>query len=611
MYRTFKKILALLTTSERRRICRLFAAILIMAFIEVAGAASIMPFMAVLASPELIESNRWLALVYQYGEFGSPNVFMMYLGLAVLLTLIFSNAFTALTIRSMFFFTRTIECSLSSRLVAHYAQRPYLFFVSRNSADLSKNVLTEVSQVVTCVISPAIEIVAKIVVCVFMLVLLVVVEPILAAAMVMLFGGIYVGLYSMVKRRLARSGQVRVNMNRRRYQVTAELFGGIKELMVLGREDDFISRYARAAKVFAATQADFQIISQLPRYALETLVFGGLLLIILYFLAFRGGVTHALPLMALYAMAGYRIMPAMQYIFRAMTQLRFYLPAVDVLYDDLMSHDRVTEPLYGKTGDKPFAFRHEIEVRNVRMTYPGASIPALNDISVKISKGSMVAFVGTTGSGKTTLVDVILGLLQPDVGEILVDGKPLVRECVHAWRNRIGYVPQQIFLADDTVERNIALGVPEGLIDSVAIERAARIANIHDLMTSFVKGYETVIGERGVRLSGGQRQRIGIARALYHDPDLLIMDEGTSALDGMTEEAVMEAIDNLAHEKTIILIAHRLTTVRKCDRIYHLEDGCAMSAGTYDELIASSEQFRAMAHITSLHKLDKNKEFSI
>jgi len=596
MLKTAKKISALLTTKDRQRMLWISCAILVMAFIEVIGVASIMPFMAVLASPELIESNRWLQWVYRLGAFGTAHTFLMFLGVSVLTILIFSNVFTALTTRGIVRFTRRLDCSLSSRLVADYVRRPYLFFVSRNSADLNKNILTEVSQVVSGVIFPSIEMSAKIVVSFFMVALLVAVEPMLAVVMVVFIGGIYSGLYAAVKHRIAKSGQIRVKMNRQRYQVTSELFGGIKEIMALGREADFTHRFSIAANSYAATQADFQMISQLPRYALETLVFGGLLFIILYYMAVRGSVANALPLMALYAMAGYRIMPAMQYVFRSVTQIRFYLPAVDILYNDFRSLE-----LGHEDDKKEFVIKYDygIELRCVDFKYPGAQSKALSNVSVVIPKNSTVAFVGSTGSGKTTLVDVILGLLEPISGSVMVDGKELDREHIRVWRNKIGYVPQHIFLADDTVERNIAFGISQDEISCEVVENAARIANIRDFVRGLEKGFNTVIGERGVRLSGGQRQRIGIARALYHDPDILIMDEGTSALDGMTEKAVMQAIDNLAHDKTIILIAHRLTTVRYCDQIYHLEGGRIVNSGTYDELMSSSAMFRAMAQAAS------------
>jgi len=600
MLELIKKIKPLFSPEERRRLYWLFVPILMMAFIQVLGVASIMPFIAVLASPSMIETNRWLRWAYDAFNFSSPHNYLVCLGLAVLIVLVFSSALSALTTRAILRFTHTLSHSLSTRLVVDYVNRPYLFFAARNSADLNKNVLTEVQQVVTGMILPAIEMMAKIIVSICLITLLVVVEPLLAIVMTLLLGSVYYAFYAIVRKRLAKSGDVRVVMNRARYKVAAELFGGIKEIMVLGREADFTQRFKEAAKGYSMTQADLQVIAQLPRYALEVLVFGGLLIIILYYLMLRGSVAPALPLMALYAMAGYRIMPALQYIFQAGTRMKFYLPAIDALYEDTLgdrwrsSHDK---------GDEPdIVFNNEVELSNVTFSYPGSLSCAVRNVSIRIQRNSTTALVGPTGSGKTTLVDLILGLLETSSGSVLVDGKELDRKSRYAWCRNIGYVPQQIFLADESLQRNIAFGVQERQIDQEAVERAAQIANINDFILSLERGYGTVIGERGIRLSGGQRQRIGIARALYHDPDILIMDEGTSALDGMTEEAVMQALDNLGHEKTILLIAHRLSTVRQCDRIYYLENGMIVSEGTYDELIATSDKFRAMARLTTINK---------
>lgn len=592
---TLKQICSILDPIERQKMYRLFVSILVMAGIEVVGVASIMPFMVVLASPERIESSRWLSLAYRYGGFNSQGAFLICLGFAVLAILIFSNAFTAYTTRSIYLFARMLEYALSTRLVIEYVQRPYLFFVSRNSSNLSKNVLMEVAQVVINVILPSIEILARIVVSLFMIALLVAVQPMLALVMVLLFGSINTVLYALVRRRLAKSGGYRIAMNKRRVQIITELFTGIKELMVLGRERYFIDRYQAAAKGFAAAQADYQIIAQLPRYALETIVFGGFLLIVLILLMVRGSVAQALPMLALYAMAGYRLMPAMQQIFRSAAQIKYFLPTVDTLYNDFADVVPAEAGRLTSLNEHAVSFEREIEALDVSVTYPGAAASSLNSVSLTIMKGSAIAFVGATGSGKTTLVDAIVGLVPPTAGRVLIDGKVLDVDRMRSWRRMVGYVPQQIFLADDTIEHNIALGIPDAEINKVAVERAARIANLHEFTQTLDKGYSTIIGERGVRLSGGQRQRIGIARAMYHDPSLLILDEGTSALDGITEDAIMQAIANLPQETTVIIIAHRLVTVRACDRIYLMDDGRIIDSGNYDELLNSSQLFQKLA----------------
>jgi ABC-type multidrug transport system fused ATPase/permease subunit len=307
-----------------------------------------------------------------------------------------------------------------------------------------------------------------------------------------------------------------------------------------------------------------------------------------------GGFENTLPIVALYAFVGYRLMPALQQIYGAVTYLRFAGPAINILHADLISLHKIDSQ---EANVKPMIFNQAITLTNIVYSYPNAPQSTLKGINLSIPARSTIAFVGTTGSGKTTSVDVILGLLEPQEGSLKVDGQVISDANRRQWQSTIGYVPQQIYLSDDTVVANIAFGVSLKDVDLKAVERAAMVANLHDFVTNTLpQGYSTKVGERGVRLSGGQRQRIGIARALYHNPQVLILDEATSALDGLTEQAVMDAVNNLGHEMTIILIAHRLSTVRQCDQIFVLESGKVGAAGTYEELISSSQHFAAMAN---------------
>jgi ABC-type multidrug transport system fused ATPase/permease subunit len=331
----------------------------------------------------------------------------------------------------------------------------------------------------------------------------------------------------------------------------------------------------------------------MPRFVLEVIAFGGMLLVVLYLMAQSSSFAGALPIIALYAFAGYRLMPALQQIYGAVTQLKFAGPALNALHTDLMelspveSYDEVVDPV---------PLNKCIELKNIVYQYPNANAPALNGINLNIPARSTVGLVGSTGSGKTTTVDLILCLLQPCAGTLCIDGQVVNASNRLQWQKSIGYVPQQIYLADDTLSANIAFGFAPEMVDQRAVERAAKIANLHDfVIQNMPLGYGTKVGERGVRLSGGQRQRIGIARALYNNPSVLILDEATSALDNLTEQAVMEAVHNLSHSITIILIAHRLTTVRECDQIYLLENGVVKANGSFEELLEKSDQFRAMA----------------
>ncbi|MDX1429795.1 MAG: ATP-binding cassette domain-containing protein, partial [Rhodothermales bacterium] len=307
----------------------------------------------------------------------------------------------------------------------------------------------------------------------------------------------------------------------------------------------------------------------------------------------------SLPIIGLYAFAGIRLFPATQTIYQNIARMRVGKPALDALYEDLNQQPqeaaRIAESV--RHLDQTPLLENALELRNISFRYPDSEWTAINGLSLRIDARTTVAFVGRTGSGKTTLSDIVLGLLHPVEGQVIVDGKEIGPENLRHWQSRIGYVPQDIFLSDDTVRNNIAFGLPDGEIDQEAVERAARLAELHDFVVSALpKGYDTMVGERGIRLSGGQRQRIGIARALFGDPDLLVLDEATSALDNMTERAVMDAVHNLARKKTIIMVAHRLSTVRDCDVIFLIEGGQLKAKGRYEELVEMSDQFRSMVY---------------
>jgi ABC-type multidrug transport system fused ATPase/permease subunit len=403
-------------------------------------------------------------------------------------------------------------------------------------------------------------------------------------------------IFMIARKYLTRFGQIRFAANAERYKIAQEATAGIKDVKLLGLEARYVRRFRQPARRMARVGSARTVIAQAPRYLLQGVAFGGMLLMILGMLIVQSAsLGTILPLLAVYAFAGLRLLPAVQQVYQEVTSMRYNQPALVSLHRDIMDiRARAAEPIEIST--EPLPLRDRLELIDVRYSYPLAEREALQGLSISIPAHTTVGIVGSTGAGKTTAVDLILGLLVMQKGTLAVDGQPITRSNVRAWQNNIGYVPQAIFLTDDTVAANIAFGQLPEEIDRAAMERAARTAELHDfVMNELPKGYDTVVGERGIRLSGGQRQRIGIARALYTDPDVLIMDEATSALDNLTERAVMDAVHNLGHAKTIILIAHRLTTVQACDTIFMLEHGQLVAQGSYDELLDSSRKFRAMA----------------
>jgi ABC-type multidrug transport system fused ATPase/permease subunit len=591
---TFQKLKELLSAKERKHAVLLLCMITVMALIDVVGVASIMPFIAVLANPEIVETNPYLRQAYRYLGFQSTQTFMLALGVMVFMLLVFSLAFKALTTYAQTRFSTLLEYSISKRLTEGYLHQPYSWFLNRNSADLGSSVLSEVGTAVSKGLMPLISIIAQSIVTLALLTLLLVVDPWLALTVLVVLGLSYGLIFKLMSGWLKRLGQTRKLANRERFTALSEAFGAVKEVKVGGLEAVYIRRFAKPAEVYAKTQATAQLISNLPRFVLEAISFGGMILVILYLMTRNGGFGQALPIIVLYAFAGYRLMPALQHLYSAFTQLRFAGPSLDALHADLTTLNGST--VVSSQTDQPMALKQAIELNRVEYQYPNTDKSALQGLHLSIPANSTVAFVGSTGSGKTTTVDLILGLLEASGGSLKVDGVEVNTQNRRQWQKSIGYVPQQIYLSDDSIAANIAFGVNPKNIDHAAVERAATIANLHTFIVGDLPhGYQTAVGERGVRLSGGQRQRIGIARALYHRPSVLILDEATSALDNLTEQAVMDAVHRLSHEITIILIAHRLSTVRKCDQIFLLEKGELLAQGTFDELLATNDQFRNMA----------------
>jgi ATP-binding cassette, subfamily B, bacterial PglK len=598
-----RQILSLLTPKEKASAYLCFAAMLLMAFVEVIGIASIMPFMAVLSDPDAIYHHVKLKWLYEQLQFTNPHTFLIFLGFVVLGILVTSNAISMMTTWLIMRFTYARQYNLSKRLFHKYLSEPYDFFLQRNSSELTKNILTEVITVVNRAFIPGMQLVAKSIVTALILLLLLKIDPVLAFVLTFMLGGAYFSIFMTVRKKLTAISKRCLESSKQQYKLAAEAFGGIKDIKLLGRENYFIKSFSRYAKQQAEDEATGNIIAHLPRYALETLAFGGVLTIILYLLLMGKDIANALPLLALYAFASFRLMPAMQQIFTSLTFLRMSKDALNTLSNDL-AHVTAAgiEHMELKTAKNksPLAFKTALKLHDISFAYPNSAKPVFQALNLSIPARATVGIVGVTGVGKSTIVDLILGLLTPQSGQIMIDDLLISPENLPRWQHKIGYVPQQIYLADDSIKNNIAFGIAEAEIDMAAVERAAKMANIHEFISTKLElGYESIAGDRGVRLSGGQRQRIGIARALYHDPEVLVLDEATSSLDTLTENVILEAIQELSRKKTIIIIAHRLTTLTECDTIHVLQDGKIISSDTYEELLKTCSPFQQMARVSS------------
>jgi ATP-binding cassette, subfamily B, bacterial PglK len=590
--KNFKKILNLLSIEERKQASLLLLTILIMAILEMVGVASILPFMAVLTNPEVIETNFFLNSIYQFtNTIGIKNYeqFLFFLGFSVFILLIISIIFKAITTYAQIKFVQVLQYNINKRLMKRYLSQSFSWFLSHNSADFGKTILSETGIVIGNGVNLLIQLVSKAVIAIALLFLLILANPTIAITVGLSFGIIYVLVYKFTNGYVTSIGDQRFKKNQQLFRVINEAFSAIKEVKMGGLEENYIKRFSDPAKIIVKTSAYSSVVEQLPRFAMEAVAFGGIMVLILFQMKYSGSFNNAIPIISLYAFVGYRLMPALQGIYGSLSKFDFIIPSLNKIYYD---HENLNEKNFFKA-KKKLSFNKSINLINIDYKYPNASRTTLKNINLSISVNSTVGLVGPTGSGKTTTVDIILGLLEPTKGNLLIDKNIITKKNLRAWHQSLGYVPQYIYLSDNTVASNIAFGVENVDINQDDVEKAAKIANLHDfVINELPEKYQTIIGERGVRLSGGQRQRIGIARALYHNPKVLILDEATNALDNLTEKVVMEALSNLGKNITIILVAHRLNTVKKCDKIFYFEKGELKDEGTFEELIKVNENFR-------------------
>jgi ABC-type bacteriocin/lantibiotic exporter with double-glycine peptidase domain len=568
--------------------------LLIMGFVELVGVGSISPFISVVSNPDVIHTNKYLDMIYDYFKCASDNQFIVILGIGVIIVLALSNLCLSLINFIIYFFSAKKEHSLSMRLLEKYLRQPYLFFLNVNSAELSRTILGDISSFINNVLNRSLNLISALIISLSIIILLIIINPLLALVISIILGFSYITIFAIVRNFLAKKGIERSIQNTLRYKYINEIFGGIKDIKILGKEKVFMDFFFRPSKKYTMNNAKSEVVSDLPKYIIETIAFCGIIGIIIFMIISGSKIDEFLPTLTVYAFGAYRLLPTLQKIFRAITSIKYHMPVIDNLYRDsrqLPDGNTLTDDEIPK-----MEFAKNITLKNIVFSYPNVHKDIINNQGITIEANTSIALVGSTGCGKTTFADILLGLLTPQSGEIYVDDIEINNANRKQWQKNLGYVPQSIYLTDDTIRNNIAFGVSSEKIDGSSIIQAAKLANIHDfVMNELENRYDTIIGERGIRLSGGQRQRIGIARAIYHDPSVLIFDEATNALDSLTENAIMDAIKNIRHKKTIIMIAHRITTAKHCDVIYMMDKGKFVDHGTYEELYTRNKVFRGMA----------------
>ena len=600
MRKTLIEIWRLLDRRQKRRLVLLQVVSLFMALSTVASIASVMPFFAVLAEPDAIHTNRWLALAFEHSGLGTERAFLIAMGIGVVLLIVGASLLNLLGGLAMTRFAFWVGNDFQITLFSEYLDRDYLFHARTNSAKLVNNTTAQVDRITRGILMQAVAFTNNLIISCSIVAAILVVNPKVAMGTAVVLGGSYGVIYMLVRRKLADYGSRQTRAGASRMKALAEGFGGIKEIIVLQSRDVFRHEFQRNCWEIARVQANSQILSISPKYLLEGIAVGGLVTVALVLSGGSGGVGWLAEITFL-GLAAYRLMPSLQWCFQEAATMRANRSALEDLAVDLrrgremLLREAMADP---ETTSRRISPKRSLEVDDVSFRYQADRPLVLDGVRLSIAAGSTVGFVGPSGSGKTTLADVILGLLVPEQGSLLVDGQAIDHSNRAIWQRGLAYVPQNIFLTDGSIAENIAFGVPRHLIDRQRLQESARLARLDDFVGLLENGLDEVIGERGVRLSGGQRQRIGIARALYRNASVLVFDEATSALDGVTEQEVMGAIEALHGQRTIILIAHRLTTVRHCEAIFEFENGRVVRSGTYDELLATSERFRKMAGVS-------------
>ena len=589
----FKRLYKILPPSSKRGLPFVVIVSLIAAIFETASVASILPFMAVVMDPGVLFKYPWLEKSLVLFNIQTQQGAVIGAGVLTVAVLAVGNIVTAANLWIQTHYIALARRELSSELFTGYLYLPYAFHVQRDTPSLGRVIGGDVESALGGFLASLLGVVAKGLSGLVLISLIIVVDPAVALGTVLVLGCGYMFVYRLIRARQVRLGAKMVEASLAVGRISLEGLSGVKELRVLGRESSSTVEYKKSFTELTDTQASNLLASALPRYVIEVFAYAGIVAVTLAFVI-KGEGTAAIPSLALYALAGNRLVPIFQQFFAAAITIKYHTRAVESLEADLAVVRQNPAPLLADDAS-PLSFKNEINLSHLTFSYPTANRPALNDVSLRIPQNQSIGFVGRTGSGKTTLADVILGLYTPGSGSISVDGINLTEDNARAWRKRVGYVPQTVFLTNASVARNIALGIPEDQIDHEAVLRVAHMAQADEFISQMPDGYDTVVGERGVKLSGGQRQRLGIARALYHNPDVLVFDEATSALDGMTEDAVMQAVQTLSAERTMILIAHRLRTVQACDRIVMLEAGKIVADGSYSELAKNSIAFRTLS----------------
>ena len=594
MIKLFRDTFRILERHQKIGVLRMQLVVFFTAFTEVAGVASLGPFMGLISNPDQMYEAGVFGALYQFSGSNTEQEFLMIAGVGVVAILLLSAIVATFALRYIYHFAQRIGAEVASNLFDHYIASDWIFHTQNNSSKLITNVSSECSRVTTGVIVPTLIMNAKIVTALSIIMFLLWVNFLVALIGSLIFGTVYSLIFYLVKTKLGENGQKLTVHQNIRIRTMNEGFGGIKDILLMNRSEEFRKRFRDSSLIYGQAIGTQQTLSEIPKYWVELLAFGTMVLLVLFLLITAdGNFSVIVPTLAMFAMASYKLIPLFQQIYFYMSGIKFSQSALDSISVDLKLWQKNLAQTSTPSSLMPESY--ELELDNISFQYPSKENLVTSNISLKIPENHMIGFVGPSGSGKSTLIDIILGLLAPKSGDLRIGGIKVTKENVFILQRLVGYVPQNLYLGDASIKSNIAFGLKEADIDEDKVISACQQSQLLDFVLTLPEGLETIIGEKGVQLSGGQKQRIAIARALYRDPKILVLDEATSSLDGLTEKRIMESIYKLASDITVLIIAHRLNTVKECDMIYYIHEGKIIDQGNYDGLMQSNSHFKELS----------------
>ena len=594
MFNLIKQLFSLLTSQQRKEFYYLQILVVLMAIMEIVGVASIIPFMSLVADSNLLKEETFISQIYKASNIDSENQFLFLLGLLVIVMLFMATLISSFTIYKICMFTNKTGAEIANRLYSHYLKQSLLFHTSGSSSLLINKIAIDTIRVTSAILLPIMNLNAKSILALLMVLSVFAFNPLVALIIFTIFGTSYSILFIVVRARLLLNGRIITKVNEDRFRLMNEGFGGIKDILLLGKEDSFIKRFDKTSNNLAQSLGTNDALGSVPRYIMEFIAFGSMITVVLFLIVYyENNLSIVLPILSVYALVGVKLLPAFQSIYTCISKIRASTPAFESIQQDLLN-SKERKPTQAEQKQVLITPKEHISIENITFSYPNKIDKALYGVNMSIEVNKVIGIVGPSGSGKSTFVDILLGLLEPQNGSLKIDGKIIDKSNLRSWQNNIGFVAQSIFLTEGSIAENIAFGVPYDQVNFDQVYKALKLAHLDELVDSLEDGINTKVGERGVQLSGGQRQRIGIARALYYKSKVLVFDEATSSLDGVSEKIIMEAINSFSGKKTIILVAHRLSTVQNCDQIYFFDKGKVVDQGTYQELYETNELFRNM-----------------